>query len=288
MGLALDGIIAGQRLPERVKRVAAGNPVDQAAGGWDLAPALANRFVHLNWPAPSVSAWTDWLSGQSSAATGIHLDLDAWEHQWPQARALGAAFIRSHPSCLHEDVAKVLGRQPPAYATPRSWEAALRLLASCRAMGCMDIYPSLAQGCLGPAVALEGADGKGGAWLVWLKDNDLPDPEDLLKDPGKFSHDPRRPDRSYATLLAVAEAGLAHTNGKKLSPQARGERWNAAWEVLARGLFDLKLGKDVVLLPGRLLASPERRVKCPSGPAARKVCGILTDFVDLFDMPTSK
>src|SRR5262249_15965957 len=51
MGLALDGIIAGQKLPAHVRRIAAANPIDQAAGGWELAPALSNRFIHLTWEA---------------------------------------------------------------------------------------------------------------------------------------------------------------------------------------------------------------------------------------------
>jgi hypothetical protein len=66
MGLALDGIIAGQRLPPCVKRIAAGNPVDQAAGGWELAPSLANRFVHLSWSSPDAGSWTAWLTGTAA------------------------------------------------------------------------------------------------------------------------------------------------------------------------------------------------------------------------------
>lgn len=285
MGLALDGVIAGQRLPERVHRAAAANPVDQAAGGWDLAPALANRFVHLCWPSPSASEWTAWLTGQTEQVAVEILDLDDWEKEFAAARALGAAFIRSHPGCLHEDVGKVVssGRTPPAYATPRTWESALRLLATCRAAQCMELYPALAQGCLGPAVALEGTTGDpAGSWLVWLKDNDLPDPEELLEDPSRFDHDPGRPDRTFATLLAVAEAGLATMNGKKLSEKDRASRWECAFAVLQRGL-DLNLGKDIVLLPARLMASKNRKPKCQPGAAARAVCTVLSDFIDLFD-----
>lgn len=280
MGLALDGIIAGQKLPERVHRIAAGNPVDQAAGGWDLAPALANRFIHLTWGAPSGAEWTSWLTGMGSDVDVVTIDQDAWDREWSNARALGAAFIRAHPSVLQEDVSKVLGRTPPAYATPRTWECALRLLASCRSAGVMDLYPSLAQGVLGPSVALERGDG---AWLVWLKDNDLPDPEELLKNPEAFVHDAKRPDRTFATLLAVAEAGLAHMNGKKLTDKQRGERWERAWCVMDRGL-GMKLGKDVVLLPSRILAAKDRRPRCSIGTHAQKVCGVLSEFIDLMEM----
>jgi hypothetical protein len=280
MGLALDGIIAGQRLPERIRRIAAANPIDQAAGGWELAPALSNRFIHLQWPSPSASEWGNWLMGHADAISTVHVDQEKWEKEWGQAKALGAAFTRSHPSALHEDVSKVLGRNPPAFATPRTWECALRLLASCRACGRMEFYPQLAQGVLGPAIALEHEGGKG-AWLVWLKDNDLPDPEDLLENPDALEHDPKRPDRTFATLLAVVEAGLATVNGKKLTQEKRGERWNRAWSVLNVGL-KRKLGKDVVLISARVLAHAERRPKCEISPDARAVSVELGKLIDLF------
>jgi MoxR-like ATPase len=291
MGLALDGIIAGQRLPEGVRRVAAANPVDQAAGGWELAPALANRFVHLHWPSPSAGEWSAWLAGHDGRATDPRLDLGQWEIEWGKAKALGQAFMRSHPSMLHEDVSKCLGRTPPAYATPRTWECALRLLASCRAAGREDLYPALAQGSIGPAVALEGKGSPQGAWLVWLKENDLPDPEELLADPEKFEHDPKRPDRSYATLLAVAEAGLATVNGKKLSVETRNDRWEAAMGVLCKA-YDLGAGKDMVLLAAEVLVDKpgkgSRRPPPPKnggpavGPNGNRIGKILYDFIDLF------
>ncbi len=288
MGLALDGIIAGQRLPERVKRVAAGNPTEQAAGGWELAPALANRFVHLTWPAPKADEWTAWLTGNSTSSSVTRLDLDAFEAEWGKAKALGAAFIRSHPMSLHEDMSKTLGRTPPAFATPRSWETALRLLAACRASGSMDIYPALAEGSLGPTVAMQGVGGDpAGSWLVWLRDNDLPDPEDLLASPRllKDIHDPKRPDRTFATLLAVAEAGLATVNGNKLTTPQRWERWQQAFAVLKVGL-DMDLGKDVVLLPARALVRADRRpdVKWQDqqkDPPSQQVCRILQVFNDM-------
>lgn len=248
MGLVLDGIIAGQRLPARVRRCAAANPADLAAGGWDLAPALANRFIHLEWARPAADEWVAWLTGNSDDPVIDPIDPDLWDREFSTSKALGAAFMRSHTTALGEDVAKITGRFPAAYATPRTWESAIRLLASCRALGRMDLYPMLAQGTLGPTVALEGE----GAWLVWLKNNDLPDPEDLLANPGLFKHDPKRPDRTFATLLAVAEAALATTNGKKLSKEKRSERWNRGWSVMKRGL-DMNLGKDVVLLPSRVM-----------------------------------
>lgn len=282
MGLALDGIIAGQRLPAHVRRCAAANPIEQAAGGWELAPSLANRFVHLDWPAPKVGEWVDWLSGQNGYAGGVKLDLDKWEIEWGMAKALGAAFLRRFPSALCEDMEKAVGRTPPAYATPRTWECALRLLASCRAAKKMELYPALAQGALGPTVAMQGSSGDpAGAWLVWLKDADLPDPEELLADPELLQHDPRRPDRTFATLYAVAEAGLCGISGRKTTEKARLDRWQRAWAVLDKAL-GLKLGKDIVLLPAKQLANRHRRPRGEAGPAGHRVCEVLGEFIDLY------
>ncbi len=273
--IMLERVVGSVKLPDAVKIVAAANPTDQAAGGWELSAPLANRFVHQTWGCPSVGEWVDWL---------LSVPGDDDNPNWSKAKALGAAFVRSHPAVLCEDLTKVTGREPPAYATPRSWESALRLLAQCMKENAMEVYPGLAQGVLGPAVALEGVGGADGAWLVWLKNNDLPDPEELLKDPELFDHDPKRPDRTFATLLAVAEAGLATVNGKKLTADQRGKRWEAAWAVMWKG-SEMKLGKDIVLLPSRMLASRSDRPKvnldqCPN---ARKVARLLSDFIRLYE-----
>lgn len=283
MGLALDGIIAGQKLPPHIKRCAAANPIDQAAGGWELAPALANRFVHLEWASPKAPDWIAWLAGQDSGDKVVKLDMADFEKELGQAKALAAAFLRRFPDALHEDVQKTIGRTPPAFSTPRTWETAVRLLAACRAAGRMELYPALAQGSLGPTVAMQGAHGDAqGAWLVWLKDNDLPDPEDILDNPLLFTHDVRRPDRTFAILFSVAEAALLTTaGGKKLSDKVRVDRWHRGWAVLERGL-DMKLGKDLVLLPARQLAAPARRPKAPPGEAGERVCGVLGSFIDLY------
>lgn len=273
MGLALDGVIAGYRLPDRVKRIAAANPTDQAAGGWELALALSNRFVHLRWETPTASEWIDWL-------IGTHFDIPGWS----QAKALGAAFIRRFPAALCEDTSKLAGREPMAFTTPRTWECALRLLAACRSSGRMDVYPALAEGTLGPAIAMQGAGGGAqGAWLVWLKDNDLPDPEELLEDPDLFQHDAKRPDRTFATLFAVAEAALAEVNGKKLTTDQRGKRWRQGWSVLARAM-EQKIGKDLALLPAKVMVDVKRRPKAPHGEDGQKVCKVLGVFIDLYQV----
>src|SRR5205823_11964182 len=48
--IVLERVVGDLELPPGVRVVAAANPPEQAADGWDLAPPLANRLVHLDWP----------------------------------------------------------------------------------------------------------------------------------------------------------------------------------------------------------------------------------------------
>src|SRR3954452_21153531 len=49
--VVLERTVGDLTLPRGVAIVAAANPPEQAADGWDLSPPLANRFCHLDWPA---------------------------------------------------------------------------------------------------------------------------------------------------------------------------------------------------------------------------------------------
>ncbi|MPY96333.1 MAG: AAA domain-containing protein, partial [Acidimicrobiia bacterium] len=46
--VVLERVVGDLALPEAVAVVAAANPPEQAADGWDLSPPLANRFCHLD------------------------------------------------------------------------------------------------------------------------------------------------------------------------------------------------------------------------------------------------
>lgn len=243
LGLILDGRIGGYQLPPGVKRAAAMNPVSQAAAGWDLPPALANRMQYLQWASPSATEWTDWLL---SEADGGEL---AERSGWTQARALAAAFHRKNPGRLLEDADKALvGRFPPAFATPRSWETAVRMLASCIDAGEMDAYPIICEGILGKPVAVE--------WCTWLRKNDLPDPEKLLADPSSWKPDPKEMDKVFATCFAVSECvcSVPKSLEEKMKPTERKvyvrNRFESGWRVLNQAM---PLGKGMVAIGARRL-----------------------------------
>jgi hypothetical protein len=201
--------------PEKVTVVAAANPPSEAAGGWDLAAPLANRFSHQEYRLVP-EGWVEGFPGYWGKPPALSFGGRALaETAWSQARALVAAFIRVRPGLLLQ-VPDDVSRRGEAWPSPRTWDFASRLLAGLERPGRTpdDALPLIA-GCVGDDPALELA--------TWLRELDLPDPEHLLAEPDAYRH-PSRGDQAYAVLGAVCQAAIG-----RLSP----ERWLAAWKVLA-------------------------------------------------------
>jgi len=201
--------------PSRVSIVAAANPPAEAAGGWDLAAPLANRFGHVRFEL-SPMEWTETFPGYWGRPPNLSFGEQAVdERRWSRARSLVAGFLRSRPSLLLQ-LPDDVSRHGDAWPSPRTWDYASRLIAAAeqRRVGLTDVLPLLA-GCVGEGPALELA--------AWARDLDLPDPEDLLAHPERYRH-PDRGDQAYAIISAVCQAAI-----DDLTP----ERWLAAWTVLA-------------------------------------------------------
>ena len=175
-----EGIVGELELPPAVRIIAAANPEDLAAGGWALSAPLANRLVHIQWPAPEASAWAEWMISNAPPESG---------------RAFGAvaAFIRRRPELLLKVPEDEAGRAG-AWASPRSWELAALALAASTGPDRL----TLLAGCVGEGAAKE-------AW-VFLNALDLPDPEEVLA--GREEIPLNRSDRTYAALAAVCAAAL--------------------------------------------------------------------------------
>ena len=212
------------KLDDTVKFLAAANPPEEAAGGWDMAIPLAGRFVHLQHVAPSVDEWTAWLSGNPNNTEIVELDRDQWERGYSKAKSLAIAYLKIKPSELMEDPSQDEARFPQAYASPRTWDTAIRLYASCIATDRLDLALPLVNGCIGSAI--------GTMWLSWINENDLPNPEDLLADPDSYEPDTRRPDAVFATMNGVALA-VADSKGK-YSAAEYGRRFVSAFKVIDR------------------------------------------------------
>jgi hypothetical protein len=229
--VVLERTVGDLVLPDEVSVVAAANPPEQAADGWDLSPPLANRFCHLEWP---VDART--VSGGFSAgwATPEPPRLDGeWQQRIPVMRSWIAGFITVRPvlALAVPDEAAGSGR---AWPSPRTWDMAARLLAAAEGAAASELVGSLlVRGCVGAGAGIE--------FLTWLAEADLPDPEAVLANPGSFTL-PARGDRAYAALSSVAAA---------VSANATPDRWERGWKAFARAA---EAAPDVAAAAARTLA----------------------------------
>ncbi|MCC6438079.1 MAG: ATP-binding protein [Acidimicrobiales bacterium] len=229
--VVLERVVGDLTLPDEVVVVAAANPPEQAADGWDLSAPLANRFCHLDW-AVDPRAFAEGMAGGFPAPPVASLP-DGWERQLVAARALVSAFATVRPALVVAPPldATSAGRGWPS---PRTWEMTARLLGAARAADASaDALSALVRGAVG--------DGAGAEFLAWSSELDLPDPEAVLADPSSFVL-PERGDRAYAALSSVAAAVLAELTV---------ERWYAGWKVL--GVAGER-APDVAAVAARLLA----------------------------------
>src|SRR6201997_1378963 len=80
--VVLERAVGDLTLPDEVAVVAAANPPEQAADGWDLSAPLANRLCHLSWLAHPRSV-ADGLAG-GWAAPVIPVLPDGWQVNGPE------------------------------------------------------------------------------------------------------------------------------------------------------------------------------------------------------------
>jgi MoxR-like ATPase len=229
--VVLERAVGDLQLPDAVTVVAAANPPDQAADGWDLSAPLANRLCHLAWQTDPRSV-ADGLAG-GWAPPVVPVLPGEWQAEEVLSRGLVSAFLRVRPAlaCAPPSDAASAGRGWPS---PRTWEMAARLLAAAGASGASDEARSaLARGAVGDGAAIE--------FLAWLSEMDLPDPEQVLAEPASFRL-PERGDRAYAALAAIAAAVAADPTP---------ERWTAGWQVLG---LAAGTAPDVAAVAARVLA----------------------------------
>lgn len=243
LSLILDRKIGDWQLPACVRVVAAANPADTAAGGWDLAAPAANRLLHVDFPTPSVEAWTEWLLG-GSVRPG---DGDTWSGEaGARARGLAAGYLQRVPSSLFSLPADEAARGR-AWASPRSWEAACRGLAACEGFG-DEVVEAVVIGALGEGVGREFAS--------YAREANLPRPEAVLADPGCWAPDRHRADRTLVVLAGAVAAVLTRPTE---------ERFKAGWAVLGRAAEAGQSG--VAAVAARSLAAVGRirfpKVKVP-------------------------
>ncbi|GAA1637322.1 ATP-binding protein [Actinoplanes couchii] len=231
--IVLERVVGDLTLPDQVQIVAAANPPGEAADGWDLAPPLANRMVHLEWKVDAKQV-------AQGMATGFPQPSFLLPDSPPDvaygsvARTVVATFLRARPELVLQ-VPSNTAEASKGWPSPRSWEMVAKLLGACETVKASpEVFAALVVGAVGEGPALE--------FLSWLQDSDLPDPHAVLAAPQEFVL-PERSDRAFAVLTAVAALAIA-----------RGDRasWMAAWQVVGRAA---DVAPDVAALVARRLAS---------------------------------
>ncbi|TKV35400.1 AAA family ATPase [Mycobacteroides abscessus] len=203
-----ERMVGRVRLPDAVRIVAAANPADCGAGGIDLAPPTANRFLHVMFE-PTVQ---EWLTGMRGGFRTLPASRAVAADELREADEVGAvcAFIEARPALLHEfpGTDEARGR---AYPTRRAWHALARVLAHLRA----DDTAAIATAALGLV-----GEGAGSEYVQWRVSMDLPAVADVLADPSVMDWASSRPDQVWAVLSGVV--AWAGAKGTK-------DAWTRAW-----------------------------------------------------------
>lgn len=219
LNLLQGGRLGERTLPGTIALCAMMNPDDHASNARSLSAPAANRFVWLSWRLDT-NTWLDYMKGGPGFGVSVEILKEGWEKEYgPKARSLIASYIKRNPSSLlampqAHDASK-------AWPSPRSWETAARVMAACMSVGERkesDLVHTAIEGCVG--------EGHAEAFMHWLVDMNLPDPEELLKDPKNASKlFPERNDQLTITMEALASAACQDKKDKT-------ERWKKAWEIL--------------------------------------------------------
>jgi len=225
--LATDGAVGEYIMPPTVRVLAAMNDAKEAAGGWDLAPPLANRFGHLPWPAPNVVEWSNWFLGAADENVKMQKakEIEAtvkqnFDKPFAMAKGLVTGFLKAQPSLIHKMPTAGSPDAGRAWPSPRTWELATRALAGADVH---DLDQSDKEALLTAFVGV----GPAAELIQYQTKADLPDPSDVLDEKIKFKHDPKRLDRTTAVLNSCA-AIIAPDKAPR-----RKERADVLWRIIA-------------------------------------------------------
>jgi MoxR-like ATPase len=211
--VCLDKVAGDCHLGENTSVVAAANPPELAADGWDLAPPLANRFCHLNWNLPP-EVVRDGLAGNWISYSVTFPSTEKVESAIRAERAVLAGFLASRPD-LTTVLPKSAVEQGRAFPTPRSWEMVAKLSGWITAANLDSGVRRIAVlGCVGTGAAAE--------YMTYRENVDLPNPEEILANFEKFKL-PTRMDKVYVIGAALMSALRSTTTL---------ERWNTVGKVL--------------------------------------------------------
>lgn len=223
LGLINDRRIGDVELANGIRILMAANPPSYSAGGWKLEAPTANRMAHFKVGAPTVTEWTEWLTGHGisdpvSLLVNKQEMLGNWNAVNSHVKGLFAGFMRGKQTLLHSQPLADHPRAGYCWPSPRTWFFASRALATVRSLRMDPTLESIfIHACVG--------DGPSGEFLTWVKKADLPTPEQVLIKGWEVNTD--RLDITLAVSTSVASYVVGLPAGEeKLSMAA------AAWRFI--------------------------------------------------------
>lgn len=205
LGLIQEKEIGSGYLGAHVRLIGATNETEDAAGGWDLSAAVANRLGHISFPDPRLKKWsvgllrefidepdtTNHYSGEEARV------LAARPAAWAKASGQVVSFIQKRPELIRKQPHSGDPQSSKAWPSPRSWDYATKALASAYIHGLNEDERDEFMGAYVGNAAI-------GEFATWFSEQDLPDPVNVLEETEKFVHDPMRLDRTNAVLNSCA------------------------------------------------------------------------------------
>lgn len=275
LGMVQLRVVGSHQLGPRTRVIAAANETAQAAGGWDLAPALANRFGHFSFEGLDTNAWVEGLlGGFGSGETVTPNDptveearvMKAWPAADASARGMIGGFITRRPELLDRRPDKASVANSRAYPTGRSVEYAAVALASAQVHRLNEIdTDEMLAGFVGLPWVTE--------FHAWRANMDLPDPADLLDGKVKFTHEERRLDRSLAVLSSCAALVIPEKATNRVARAA--ECWKLVGQV-AKDTADVAIPAARALIHNKVTAQLGKAVEEAAKPVLFKLHPVLT------------
>lgn len=119
----LQGRVVGRHtLPDDIWMIAASNDVSDGADSWELAPPMANRFLHIQYDGD----FGDWCEGMSVGWNKPSGRIDAARLQ--KERSIIVQFLRQHTTEWN-NMPKDDASRGKAWPSPRTWDKLSAMLA---------------------------------------------------------------------------------------------------------------------------------------------------------------
>jgi hypothetical protein len=250
--MPLDEKTVGETvLDDEVKITICLNQPEFSTDAQEQAGPFANRIVWLPFDLvekPNHGSYMRLTAMRQKPTMPVlpKLDKAEWWTVWfPRAAAIYEKWMDQTISVLEENAndPEVKQRWPLAFASCRTNEMAVRMLATCLMVNDLPAARILLSGTIGKPCAEP--------LVSYAEKMDLIDPEEYLaNDEGirLFKPDVKRPDRTYAQMMAIAVTACApHKDAIK--------RWHRAWRGIALTLELVKGADHLCLIAGQHLAA---------------------------------